>query len=363
MTRDLDIRLRQWGSGSGLHGRRSSRAGRAVHAVRWQPRPANRLVHGRRWFGVAALSALIASAMSFAGGSYSLDHGVAYAGTTASSGKDGQRFAATSQDPAPARVKKILVIMEENHSVDQVFPNAMPYLWSVAQQYGRATAWSDVGHPSLPNYLAIASGSAFNDPQDCAPAPGCTYPGPTVFGQALARGETARSYEESMPTPCDLGYSGEYDVNHNPWAYFPSEAKSCRANDLASGTPTRGALAAATRTGSLPNVGLVTPNLVHDAHDGTLAEADAWLRSWLPVLMSGPDWRTGRLAIAVVFDEGQTTEQVPFVLLVRGLNHVVVNRSLDHYALTRLIGEIAGTPLLRNATHAVDITQLFGLNA
>ena len=58
-------------------------------------------------------------------------------------------------------------------------------------------------HPSLPNYLAIFGGSAFNDPQDCPPAPGCTYPGPSVFGQALSLGKTARAYEESMPQPCD----------------------------------------------------------------------------------------------------------------------------------------------------------------
>ncbi len=96
-------------------------------------------------------------------------------------------------------VTKILVIMEENHSIGQVFPSHMPYLWSLARQFGYATSWSDVGHPSLPNYLAIFGGSAFNEPQDCSPGPGCTYPGPSVFGQAIAKGASARAYQESMP--------------------------------------------------------------------------------------------------------------------------------------------------------------------
>ncbi|MGH3200626.1 MAG: hypothetical protein ACRDP5_00990, partial [Streptosporangiaceae bacterium] len=122
------------------------------------------------------------------------------------------------------RLQKILVIMEENHSIQQIFPSGMPYLWSLAQRYAYAADWSDVGHPSLPNYLAIFGGSAFNEPQDCQPGPGCRYPGPSVFGQALSRGKTAKAYEESMPQPCDPGFDGEYDVNHNPWAYFPSEA-------------------------------------------------------------------------------------------------------------------------------------------
>jgi phospholipase C len=258
-------------------------------------------------------------------------------------------------------ITKILVIMEENHSIGQAFPTHMPYLWSLARQYGRATSWSDVGHPSLPNYLAIFGGSAFNEPQDCLPGPGCTYPGPSVFGQALAKGASARAYEESMPKACDLGESGNYDVNHNPWAYFPAETSLCRSNDVPAGTVTRGALASDVAQGTLPNVGLITPNLIHDAHDGTLAQSDAWLRSWVPVLLSGADWRAGRLAIVVVFDEGETTEQVPFVILAPGVSHKVIGRALNHYALTRLVDEVVGVPPLRKAAGAPDLAPTLGL--
>jgi len=257
-------------------------------------------------------------------------------------------------------IRKILVIMEENHSLQQIFPGGMPYLWSLAQRYAYASDWSDVAHPSLPNYLAIFAGSAFNDPQDCTPAPGCSYPGPSVFGQALARGKSAKAFEESMPQPCDAGFAGEYDVNHNPWAYFPSEAASCRANDVPAGTPAGGALADVVRGGALPDVGLITPNLLHDGHDGTLAQADAWLRGWVPVLTSGPDWRSGRLAIVVVFDEGETTEQVPFVLMAPGLSRVKISESANQYALTRLIDAVIGVPPLRQAGSATDVASLLG---
>jgi phosphatidylinositol-3-phosphatase len=263
--------------------------------------------------------------------------------------------------PQVSRVTKILVIMDENHSIGQVFPSRMPYLWSLAKRYGRATKWSDVGHPSLPNYLAIFGGSRFNDPQDCNPGAGCTYPGPSVFGQAIANGKTARSYEESMPRPCDRTNSGNYDVNHNPWTYFPSEASQCLANDIPAGTVTHGALLSAVRQGALPNVGLVTPNLINDAHNGTLADADGFLRRWMPVLMSGADWRAGRLAIVVVFDEGVTTEQVPFVIMAPSLSGAVIRRSLNHYALTRLIDLVAGAAPLRHAGGAASIAPMLGL--
>lgn len=251
--------------------------------------------------------------------------------------------------------------MEENHSVQQVFPAGMPYLWSLARRYAYATDWTDVGHPSLPNYLAIFGGSAFNQPQDCAPGPGCVYPGPTVFGQALTGGKTARAYEESMPEPCDVSSSGEYDVNHNPWAYFPAEGASCRTGDVPAGTPAGGALTSDARRGNLPTVGLVTPNLQHDGHDGTLAQADAWLGAWIPVLMSGPDWRGGRLAIAVVFDEGETTEQVPFVFMAPGVSGVTITHPANHYSLTRMIDQVAGAAPLRQGRGAASVAAGLGL--
>jgi acid phosphatase len=166
-----------------------------------------------------------------------------------------------------------------------------------------------------------------------------------------------------MPQPCDTSSSGAYAVKHNPWAYFPSEAAACRAGDRPAGTPAGGALAADVRSGNLPAIALITPNLDHDAHDGTLAQADAWLHGWLPVIMSRPDWRAGTLAIVVVFDEGDTTNQVPFVLIAPWVSGTVLRRPAGHYALTRLIDEVIGAPPLRQASHAVSIGPRFGFGA
>lgn len=263
---------------------------------------------------------------------------------------------------AGSPVSKVLVVMEENHSTDQVLPAGMPYLWTLARRYGYATDWSDVNHPSLPNYLAIVGGSDFGSPQDCTPGPGCTATGTSVFGQALSAGKTATTYAESMPVSCDRSDSGDYDVNHNPWAYFPAEAGRCGAHDVAAGTTSGGALATDIRNGALPTVGLVAPNLAHDAHNGTLAAADSWLHDWMTAVMAGPDWQAGRLAVVVVFDEGETTETVPFVMIAPGVNGAVVHQALNHYALTRLLDQVIGAPPLRAAASAPDIRPLFGLH-
>jgi phosphatidylinositol-3-phosphatase len=269
-----------------------------------------------------------------------------------------------------SRISKVLVITEENRNSVDVFPSAsrstvaMPYLWSLAKEYGYATNWSDIGHPSLPNYLAIFGGRAEGLPDDCAPGHGCSWPGPTVFSQAIAAGGTARVYEEGMTANCQASNPGYYDVNHNPWVYYtdPTDKAECRSNDVPAGTPHDGALRSDIKSGALPTVGLLKPNLANDTSNGTFATADNWLRSWIPVIQSGPDWKAGRLAIVVTCDEGdQGGENVPFVLIARGVHGVVVTTALNHYALTRFLDEVSGASLLGNAGTQPDIAPLFGV--
>lgn len=238
----------------------------------------------------------------------------------------------------------------------------MPYLNSLATKYGQATNWSDITHPSLPNYLAVFGGSTFGVSTDCDPgSSGCAGTAPSVFGQALAAGKTAKTYAESAVSNCQTGYDNGYDVNHVPWVYFPGEASQCNSYSVPLGTASSGALASDISSGNLPNVGEVVPNLTDDGHDGTLAQADTWLQTWMPKIMSGPDYTSGHLAIVVLFDEGETTEQVPMVVINPAISGTTVTTALNHYALTRFIDEVLHTTALRNASSAPDIAPMFGI--
>ena len=54
----------------------------------------------------------------------------------------------------------IFVIMEENNPIGNILSNsAAPYLNSLINKYALATNYWGVTHPSLPNYLALTSGS------------------------------------------------------------------------------------------------------------------------------------------------------------------------------------------------------------
>jgi acid phosphatase len=268
---------------------------------------------------------------------------------------------ASVSERSPARITKVLAIVEENHSLPEMRAD-MPYLDGLARRYGYAGDYRAIAHPSLPNYLAIAGGSTFAVHDDASP-PAHPVHGASVFGQALRAGHSARLYAESMPTRCATAPASSYAVKHAPWAYFVDERAACRTGMVPSGTPGRGALQRDLSAGRLPTVGMLIPNLDHDAHDGSLATADGWLRGWLPRLLHGPDFRAGRLAIVVTADEddGSNANRVLTVVLAPGLAHRVVTTPLSHYSLTRLYDDVAQTRPLRAAAGATSLGTAFGL--
>jgi phosphatidylinositol-3-phosphatase len=253
------------------------------------------------------------------------------------------------------------VIWEENETLAVL--NQMPYLASLASSYGSATNYVGVVHPSLGNYLVAASGQGASTCGLVNPDPAdCSLSGTSVFGQALSAGKTAKSYAESMTTPCQRTSANPYAVRHNPWPYFADEAASCEQLDVPLGTTSSGELLTDTQLGTLPNVGMVIPNLQDDMHDGTPQQADAWLSDWMPLLMAGPDYQAGHLAIIVTFDEGIGSNQtVPFVVVSPGQSGRVVSDPYDHYSLCRMYSDVLGAAPLTGCANSPGLAAGFGL--
>ncbi|MCU1589551.1 MAG: putative hydrolase [Frankiales bacterium] len=267
-------------------------------------------------------------------------------------------FATTPQRPV-----KVLVVVEENHT-QRAALQGMPYLSSLASTYGRTAAYKAITHPSLPNYLALAGGSTFGIRDDRGPA-SHHLSGPSVFDRVIAGGRTAKSYVESMPGNCAQSATTKYAVKHNPWAYFSDAGPraSCRRFDVPAGTTASGALRHDIDAGTLPTVGLLVPDICHDGHDCSLATADGWLKSWLSVVMQGADYRSGRLAVVVTFDEDDTSSNntVLTVVVSPYTAKVVSTRALNHYSLTRYLAELTGTTPLRAAATAPSMRADFRL--
>lgn len=266
-----------------------------------------------------------------------------------------------SPEPAPGQVTKLLVVVEENETT-AAFAQ-MPYLRSLANAYGNATRFSGLTHPSAGNYLAMVSGqgTATCGLRDPLPAL-CPQSGPTVFGRALAAGLSAKTYGESMETPCQATNSNPYAARHNPWTYFIDERSKCALFNVGAGTTSSGALRSDIDAGSMPNAGMLIPNLLNDAHDGPLDQADDWLRSWMPRIMNGADYQSGRLAVVITFDEGAGANQnIPFVVVHRSLSGDVVSAPFTHYGLSRLYTDVLGVSPLGAGSTEPGLRKAFGL--
>jgi hypothetical protein len=142
-----------------------------------------------------------------------------------------------------------------------------------------------VTHPSQPNYLALFSGSTHNITDDSCPH---TLAGPSLASELLAVGDTFTGHSESLPKPGYLGCSsGNYVRKHNPWADFSNLPASI--NQPFTAFPTD--------YNRLPSVSFVIPNLIHDMHDGTIAQSDQWLSTNIGGFA---DWSFGHNSLLIV---------------------------------------------------------------
>src|SRR5258708_2723576 len=116
-------------------------------------------------------------------------------------------------DPTPAPdPTHVFVIVLENRSYGQVVGSG--YIAQLGQQYAIATNYRGVYHPSLPNYLAMTSGSTWGVADDgwhSLPAGG-------LGSQLTTAGIGRRRPMEGITNGCHQNGNG-YAAQHNPLAY------------------------------------------------------------------------------------------------------------------------------------------------
>jgi acid phosphatase len=209
-----------------------------------------------------------------------------------------------------------------------------PYITGLARTYANAPNSYAIRHPSLPNYLALVSGSTQGITSDCT---GCDANGPNLGTQLSAKGISWRSYLEGLPKPCFNGaFAGRYAKKHDPFAYWASTRCGHRASfDV---------LDRDLRRGTLPPFALVVPDLCHDMHDCSVAVGDRYLSVLVPRLLKalGP-----RGYLVLTFDEGSSSVhgggRIPTIVAGPG---VVRGRTLastvTHYGVLRTIEDTFG---------------------
>jgi phospholipase C len=190
----------------------------------------------------------------------------------------------THQPPVPTTqptFSHVVLVVEENHSYSDVIGNSsMPYLNSLASQYGLATQYFANGHPSMPNYLMLATGQmeSFDDNFSG------TISDDNVVRELVKGGKSWKAYGESIPS---AGYIGgdavPYIRRHDPFSYLSDvQQNTSQAANIVPFSQFASDLA----NNSLPQFSFIAPNINSDAHTGSLAAADSWLQSNIAPLLA-----------------------------------------------------------------------------
>jgi hypothetical protein len=230
----------------------------------------------------------------------------------------------------PATLEHVIVFMFENENLGSVIGNAKaPYMSSIASGCGYASAYEDncfkTNLVSCPHYLALTSGSNCDTGLGTSGTGCITTDDDATSGQLsttsiFAQAKSWKSYQESMPSACDLSSKGEYATKHNPAAYY-STLSSCSADDVPIAAVTCNSKTPKTlcstpsnaftddlANDTLPAYSFVTPNLLNDMHDGTVTQADNWFYTYLPLVLKSKAYLRGQVAIFVLWDEQNTAD-------------------------------------------------------
>ena len=219
----------------------------------------------------------------------------------------------------------VFVIMMENHSLDALSSRNAPYIHQLIRTSGYDFRYYGVTHVSLPNYVALLSGSTHGTFSD---NPDQTFSGPTLVSQLDAHHISWQGVMQSLP---HVGYTGNwypekpgtnpvlmpknalYAKKHDPFMLFPAIAQ----HDVQHIVPLT-TLTSELKSGQVPRFVWITPNLCSDMHGQPAGSADCpsgdpqklvrlgnrFLASLIPEIKRSPAF-TGHSVIFVTWDEAQ----------------------------------------------------------
>jgi hypothetical protein len=270
--------------------------------------------------------------------------------------------AGLSTKPAVPAFSHVVVVVMENKGSSQVIGNrAAPRLNALARRYALIPTYFAVSHPSLPNYLALVSGSTQGVRTDCT---SCSFGTRNLADTLDSAGKTWKTYAEGLPRPGFNGpWAGRYAKKHDPLLYFRDVTSQKRRRDqIVPLTQLRRDLAG----GKLPDFSLVVPDLCHDMHDCSVSTGDTWLAKFLQPLLASKQLLGG--VVFVVFDEGVTREggggRVAALALGSAVKpHSRAVRASTHYGMLRTIEDAWGLPPLGRSAQARPITGIWDLSS
>jgi phospholipase C len=243
--------------------------------------------------------------------------------------------------------RHVFLIVMENKSAAEALSGAFTSF--LVATYGVANNYHAVAHPSVPNYLALTSGSTWGVTDDSYHV----LPKQDLGTQLTNAGVTWRAYMEGLGDGGCLKSPVPYDPGHNPFAFYGG---ACPANVV----PFTGF--ARDLAGNTPRFSWITPDRCHDTHDCPVGEGDDWLRQVVGEITSSGAWKAnGVLFITWDEDDGSQSNRVLTLVVAPGRgHHRQSDRAYDHYSLLATVEDLMGVGRLGQAAQAQSMQDLVG---
>jgi hypothetical protein len=324
----------------------------------------------RRLFCSVVLAlALVGCAPPHDGTRTSADNG-ADAGNVADAGSGGDGGGAHA-------IQTVFIILMENHNWSDIKGSASAnYINHVLlPQAAHAEAYFNPPglHPSEPNYIWLEAGDNLGITDDKDPDEHHRSADHLV-AQLEAAGISWKSYQEDIDgSSCPLRQDELYVPKHNPMVFFDdvTDGNSTTSSYCIQHVRPYSELAGDLASGNVARYNFITPNLCDDMHGDwscfpwftdLIKLGDDWLGAQVPMLLASSAYQNGG-ALFITWDESEGGD-VPIGMIVLspvGKGHGYSNNvAYTHSSTLRTMQEIFGVgPLLRDAAHANDLSDLF----
>jgi acid phosphatase len=238
----------------------------------------------------------------------------------------------------PLRPDHVVVVIEENRSFEQVMDpkKSDSYIHALAKRGMLFTKSYAVSHPSLPNYLALFSGSTQSVSNDSCRH---LFDSDNLATALADKGLSFASYAESLPEVGDKScIFGAYQRKHNPAVYWQGSRLPASANQRFSDFPQNFA--------NLPTVSFVIPNQLNDMHDGNFQTADEWLKTHIGPYVEWAFKHNSLLILTWDEDNFMGDNHIATILVGPMVKTGTSKQGIDHYSVLRTLLELYELPAL-----------------
>ena len=254
--------------------------------------------------------------------------------------------AQVGQPAPPPAPRHVFVIVMENKSPQEALTGR--FTASLAATYGEAANYRAVAHPSVPNYLALTSGSTWGVTDDSYHV----LPAQDIGHQLTDARVSWRAYMDGLGSAGCLDSPVPYDPGHNPFAFYGGR---CPTNVVPLTS------LAVDLDGSTPIFSWITPDMCHDEHSCSVSVGDDWLRQTVGMITTSKAWSTdGVLFVVWDEDDGSADNRVLSLVVTPHQSHRVSKQAYNHYSLLATIEDLLGVGRLGQAAGATAMSDLVG---